>query len=73
MTKKEYEKVRQEVAKRYKDKISDLERRSVLMKEEYMKLLEENRELRRKEAALRSDLNDIPESIKNIMELLDRI
>ena len=50
MTKKEYEKVRQEVAKRYKDRISDLERKNILMNKEYMKLLEENRELRRKEA-----------------------
>ena len=73
MTKQEYEKVRQEVAKRYKDRISDLERKNMLMNEEYMKRLEEIRKLKRENACLRSKLDEIPDSIKNIMELIKHI
>jgi regulator of replication initiation timing len=69
MTKQEYEKVRQEVAKRYKDRISELERKNALMNKEYVSMLEENHKLKRENAALRNKLNEIPESIRNIMEL----
>lgn len=69
MTKKEYEKIRQEVAKRYKDEISDLRRRNNMMNEEYVKIRKENHKLKKEIAYYKQKYNELPAYIRNIIKL----
>ena len=71
MTKKEYEKIRQEVAKRYKDEISDLRRRNNMMNDEYVKIQEENHKLKKQIACYKKKYDELPEYIRNLMDLAD--
>lgn len=71
MTKQEYEKVRQEIAKRYKDKISELERKNALMNKEFTNVLKENHKLKREIAYYKKKYNGLPEYIRNMMDLTD--
>lgn len=73
MTKQEYEKVRQEVAKRYKDEISDLRRRNNMMNDEYVKIREENHKLKKEIAYYKKKYNELPAYIRNIIKLDDML
>ena len=73
MTKQEYEKIRQEVAKRYKDEISDLRRRNSMMNDEYVKIRKENHKLKKEIAFYKKKYNELPAYIRNIIKLDDMI
>lgn len=73
MTKQEYEKIRQEVAKRYKDEISDLRRRNSMMNDEYVKIRKENHKLKKEIAYYKKKYNELPAYIRNIIKLDDMI
>lgn len=73
MTKQEYEKIRQEVAKRYKDEISDLRRKNNMMNEEYVKVRKENYELKKQIAYYKKKYDELPEYIRNIIKLDDML
>ena len=73
MTKQEYEKIRQEVAKRYKDEISDIRRRNSMMNDEYVKIRKENHKLKKEIAFYKKKYNELPAYIRNIIKLDDMI
>lgn len=69
MTKQEYEKVRQEVAKRYKDRISELERKNAMMEKEFTNVFKENHKLKKEIAYYKKKYNELPAYIRNMMDL----
>ncbi len=71
ITKKEYERVRQEIAKKYKDKIEELQSKNAILAKWYTEKEEENRKLKGELIRLRAAYAQLPDSIKDMMKLLN--
>ena len=71
ITKKEYERVRQEIAKKYKDKIEELQSKNAILAKWCTEKEEENRKLKKELIRLRSAYAQLPDSIKDMMKLLN--
>ena len=73
MTKQEYERVRQEVAKKYKDRISELEMQNQRLAEMIIETRREKDRLELQVVTYERKLNSIPESLRSIMTMCDHL
>ena len=73
MTKQEYERVRQEVAKKYKDKIADLEKEKAILGEWCKEKDQENKELKAELKRLRAAYDHMPDSVKGMIKVFNQL
>ena len=73
MTKQEYEKIRKDVAKKYKDRIAELEIQNLRLSEMIIEERKERVELERQVVYYKSKLDSVPESLRAIITMCDRL